>query len=1032
MNVYLDRAEQSTAGTHTNIDRATTSNGTRTDTESIQKSGFALDISGTVMDNSAYAGHGRTAEEVMLEAGQQDLAVWRDYMAVMSNCMSDEDFAKLSDEGIRPGSTEIETVVTIVDHIKTAMMKGGTQVVGYTDTVDKEVLKNITGSEVFARELQKEFEKRNIPMTEKNVESVTEAWKQLQETGVPTQGSVKYMIENNMMPSVENLYTAKYSATGDSSRQGRGYYAAGSVAGYYAKKPEQVDLEKLLPQMKKVVEEAGFAITEENLRGAGWLVENGIPLNADTYSAYQEIHKLQFPMKEEDFLQSAVSAIADGHNPLKTDLNEKKTCLERAEEVLEKTLQISEEAADIISAAKLPFHLKNLFAAQEKLQQEMKGRSAENTEAAEITDIFGNSSDAGLLRGRRLLEEVRLSMTVEANLKLLKSGYQIETASMEELIGKLKEAESRYEMALTGKTDVKQAAEGAALYKESLDILQRIKAVPVSVVAQIRGEDTLEEVCSLGQRRALEYRKAGESYETLMTAPRKDMGDSILKAFRNVDDILADLELSLTDENRRAVRILGYNHMEINHENIKKISEKDEQLRDIMKEMKPGRVLKMIRDGVNPIDMPMDELQQYLHLQQDPAQEMESYSKFLYQLEQQKGIAEEERSAYIGIYRLLRQIEKGDDAAVGALLQTGAETTLENLLTAVRSRKRGHMDYHVDDAFGGVEAHQSSTPDITAQIFKGFEGKEIKDLAELKRMLQQAVEEIRTEDAENAYNIQDYEQIRKSLQAEDAVLRQLTDYSQPVTADHMAALQTMLKDPLGIWKKAKSLEEDATQEPVQDREEKNVKWSETDITEAFSDKETAVKAYSDLIAGVQDLIMRTAYLKENAADVRALGSLYKQMGFLGNMAREENYEIPVNIDGTLTSINLKLVHNSREEEKAVITFESEFLGKTMAEFKPADQGISGFCICTSDQITELLRSNMDVLTKAMAGEGVRAEKIYFATTESLDMEDISLKASKERKSAEGSKELYHAAKAFIGFVQKMGIRKGSGEYENQF
>ena len=39
---------------------------------------------------------------------------------------------------------------------------------------------------------------------------------------------------------------------------------------------------------------------------------------------------------------------------------------------------------------------------------------------------------------------------------------------------------------------------------------------------------------------------------------------------------------------------------------------------------------------------------------------------------------------------------------------------------------------------------------------------------------------------------------------------------------------------------------------------------------------------------------------------------------------------------------------------------------------------------------------------------------------------------KERKSAEGSKELYHAAKAFIGFVQKMGIRKGSGEYENQF
>ncbi len=42
----------------------------------------------------------------------------------------------------------------------------------------------------------------------------------------------------------------------------------------------------------------------------------------------------------------------------------------------------------------------------------------------------------------------------------------------------------------------------------------------------------------------------------MMTAPRKDMGDSIQKAFRNVDDILEDLGLETNDSNRRAVRIL--------------------------------------------------------------------------------------------------------------------------------------------------------------------------------------------------------------------------------------------------------------------------------------------------------------------------------------------------------------------------------------------------------------------------------------------------------------------------------------------
>ena len=48
-------------------------------------------------------------------------------------------------------------------------------------------------------------------------------------------------------------------------------------------------------------------------------------------------------------------------------------------------------------------------------------------------------------------------------------------------------------------------------------------------------------------------------------------------------------------------------------------------------------------------------------------------------------MTKEEKEAYIGIYRLLRQLEKTDGAAIGALLQQGAEPTLKNLLTAVRS-----------------------------------------------------------------------------------------------------------------------------------------------------------------------------------------------------------------------------------------------------------------------------------------------------------------------------------------------------------
>ena len=172
MNIRFDGAD-GTVRNHTNVDRDTTTYRTAEDTGKVSARGFALDISGTVMDNSAYAGHGRTAEEVMQEAGQQDLTARRNYMAVMSNSMSDEDFAKLQKEGFHPGSEDIETVVTIVDHIKAALVKGGTNVAGYTDTLEDDKLIDITGSRVFANELKKQFAQYVVQHTARLMQTIT-------------------------------------------------------------------------------------------------------------------------------------------------------------------------------------------------------------------------------------------------------------------------------------------------------------------------------------------------------------------------------------------------------------------------------------------------------------------------------------------------------------------------------------------------------------------------------------------------------------------------------------------------------------------------------------------------------------------------------------------------------------------------------------------------------------------------------------------------------------------------------------------
>jgi hypothetical protein len=245
----------------------------------------------------------------------------------------------------------------------------------------------------------------------------------------------------------------------------------------------------------------------------------------------------------------------------------------------------------------------------------------------------------------------------------------------------------------------------------------------------------------------------------------------------------------------------------------------------------------------------------------------------------------------------------------------------------------------------------------------------------------------------------------------------------------------MLKEPISLWKKTREVEEEGKPSVNETKEEASsdesiVTEAGSRVIEGLSRKESAEEAYLSMVDVLQGMIEQSAYLKQDAIDVRALGGLYKQMGFLGNMAREENYEIPVNIDGNLTSINLKLIHNSKEEAKAMITFETEIFGKTAAEFKLTEKGVSGFCICTSKEGTAFLQENKELLFKRLAAEDLQTNEIYFATGENLNLEELSLKETKDRTSGESGKELYKTSRAFIGFVQEMGIKKGREEYEN--
>ena len=86
------------------------------------------------------------------------------------------------------------------------------------------------------------------------------------------------------------------------------------------------------------------------------------------------------------------------------------------------------------------------------------------------------------------------------------------------------------------------------------------------------------------------------------------MGILFRKRLQSVPNLLKELGMEDTNANERAVRILGYNGMEITEENVLSVKEYDTVLNRVIDNMKPSTVLEMIRQGDNPLDTSINEL----------------------------------------------------------------------------------------------------------------------------------------------------------------------------------------------------------------------------------------------------------------------------------------------------------------------------------------------------------------------------------------------------------------------------------------
>ena len=893
----------------------------------------------TKSEPSTYSVEGlKSFDEIKAKASMKNVSLENNAFAVMATSMSADDVAKMADEGFSPSEMTDSETVTVLDKIKATLVKSGVNIDGFTDDLSKEQIEQIAGSSAYANAIEAALKETALPATIENVTEISEALNVSGELTIPSDDAKKYMINNCPEPTVNNFYIANHSSSADTSANRASYYM--DETGYVGKNPTDADIESLSPQIEKIISDAGLSVNEQTINEAKWLINKDIPLTKENLTNLENLESVSFPLDTETVALSAASALAEGKN-----------------------------AKDGLLSDPESIHIK----------------AAKFVESLNFDDVAK----------RRILEETRLILTLEASVSLLKKGINLDTKDLEKLVDDLKQAEKEsYAPFLmdNDEVDIKKYDDELTLkldkFKQTVIAIEHVKTAPLSVVGDVAFSEktpTLNEVAELSNKAKSEFSKAERSYETMMTMPRYDMGDSIKKAFRNVDDILEDLEIEATRLNEKAVRILGYSGMEITEANIEKAVKAEVAVENVITHMTPARTLKMIRDGFNPLDTDIYELSNEL-LSEDEDTGNTKYTEFLYKLEKSSEITESEKSAFIGLYRLFRKIEKSDGKLVGDVIKADEKLTLLNIISASRSDRQVGTDIKIDDSFGTLEKLITHGESITDQILQGFKTKELN----------------------KQYAKEEADEIRNIITKEEAIVRALENADSPKSPINMAAANMLLNSRGTIFKGLlKGLDE----------EEKDVFDKEiSELADSFDDEDSAKNAINSFTEKTQEIIKNKAQIADKYIDVKSLKLLNKQLSIINKMADSRTYEVPVIINGSYTSINLKIVNDTENAGKVKAYFETEETGKVSAEFDLRDGKVSGIITTENSFFEGVIKEREDSFKEEFKGAGVEISSMYY-----VNKRGISVKGNytdENDVSTPATKQLYSVAKAIIKAVQK--------------
>ena len=878
----------------------------------------------------------------------------------ISQCMTGEDAKALSDE-----ETPLEEYTS--SQLERALSRVKEQRSDKQEALDSQVMREREEQEAIEdgalrhvsengipSQIQRQLAQSDLPVTQDMIARLTYATELASERANFSMASMKFFIANSFAVTPENISGSVYGAGAAAER--------GTVS---------EDFETVEEQVENILKEAGLEKDSEALKNAKWLYENQLPVTAENVK-----------------LCSILSEVKE----LDTD-----TLIAR----------IADNMADGMRAEKANLAKPSVEEAKHAMKQ------LADTEDSQLQKTFVTEADC--IRARRQLEEIRLEMTVAAARAMMARGIRLEISHLEEIVEGLKQQERQSKEALLQETGLPITSENTRIMSDTVLATKQVLSAPIEFLGSAihsKESQTLSDLASLATEKTAQFEKMSQTYEAVGTEVRRDLGDSMKKAFGNIHEILEELGMESTGMNQRAVRILGYNQMALTKENIEEMKAYDSKVTTLMENLKPPVVAELIKREINPLEISLDELNDVVEdIQVEMGGEDISFRKFLWKMDHQNGLTKEERESMIGVYRLLDKIEKSDGSVIGQVVKQGRELSLSSLLSALRTEKAEGKEWEIDDDFGGLERVVTKGTSISEQIQSAY-------ASSVTGKLQKSLSpKVMAEQKEN-YMEMSLETLLELCQTQGETTKEMAEYYQQlarqikeVTEDvggqEKAFLEALeMPDTMANLAMAKAFLKGEKKDYTElfSREESEA------ILEAFEEPEELAEVYEKIDKDHEETLAKKKETDDITYDgVLALAKMSKGVAFYRTLRKQESFEVPIVTAQGVTECHVTLRSGESQKGTVEISMESDVLGKVQATFRVSEKHVKGFVTAEQTESLSECQRILDDFEKDLEENGFTMDSDSLIQGNRNSLHKINENRVQDTK----NKDLYLVAKCFI-------------------